>query len=377
MDDLPYLLALHSAERIGPTTLNQLNALPCSLSSLFETPEILTTFELKKNQLQAIQEALRTPDWKTVEQTLKWAEAEENHILPLSHEAYPELLKQIHTPPPILFVKGRLSVLSDIQLAMVGSRNPSVDGSETARQFAYHLAQHGMVITSGMALGIDTQSHTGALEAGGRSIAVAGTGLNRIYPARNKKLAWQLIEQGAIVSEYPLETGPLKANFPQRNRIISGLSVGTLVVEAALKSGSLITAREALEQGREIFAIPGSIHNPLSRGCHQLIKAGAKLVETADDIVEELASLMLASRLPEQPELFNTAKEEVIPEPDPLLPKVQQQILKNIGYSPVAVDRVIERSGLNASDVNANLVLLEINDYIQSHPGNMVSLKPE
>ena len=377
MDDLSYLLALHCAPRIGSTTLNQLCALPCSLSSLFETPEILTTFELKKSQLESIREALRTPDWKTVEQTLKWAEAEENHILLLSHKDYPELLKQIHSPPPLLFVKGHLAVLSDIQLAMVGSRNPSVDGSETAWQFAHHLAQHGMVITSGMALGIDTQSHKGALAAGGRSIAVAGTGLNRIYPARNKELAWQLIEQGAIISEYPLETGPLKANFPQRNRIISGLSVGTLVVEAALKSGSLITAREALEQGREVFAIPGSIHNPLSRGCHQLIKAGAKLVETADDILEELNSLMLASYMPDQPELFNTTKEAPIPEPDPLLPKVQQQILKNIGYSPVAVDQVIERSGLNAADVSANLVLLEINDYIQSHPGNMVSLKPK
>ncbi len=375
MDDLSYLLALHSAPRIGCSTLNQLCALPCSLSSLFETPDILTTFELKKSRLETIREALRTPDWKTVEQTLKWAEAEENHILLLSHKDYPELLKQIHSPPPLLFVKGHLAVLNDIQLAMVGSRNPGVDGSETAWQFAHHLAQHGMVITSGMALGIDTQSHKGALAANGRSIAVAGTGLNRIYPARNKELAWQLIEQGAIISEYPLETGPLKANFPQRNRIISGLSVGTLVVEAALKSGSLITAREALEQGREVFAIPGSIHNPLSRGCHQLIKAGAKLVETADDIVEELASLMLASRLPDQPELFNTTKKAPIPEPDPLLPKVQQQILKNISYSPVAVDQVIERSGLSAADVSANLVLLEINDYIQSHPGNMVSLK--
>ncbi len=318
MDDLSYLLALHCASRIGSTTLNQFCALPCSLSSLFETPEILTTFELKKSQLETIREALRTPDWKTVEQTLKWAEAEENHILLLSHKDYPELLKQIHSPPPLLFVKGHLSVLSN---------------------------------------------------------AVAGTGLNRIYPARNKELAWQLIEQGAIISEYLLETGPLKANFPQRNRIISGPSVDTLVVEAALKSGSLITAREALEQRREVFVIPWSIHNPLSRGCHQLIKAGAKLVETADDILEELDSLMLASHMPDQPELFNTTKEVPIPEPDPLLPKVQKQILKNIGYSPVAVDQVIERSGLNAADVNANLVLLEINDYIQSYPGNMVSLK--
>ncbi len=376
MDDLSYLLALHSAPRIGPKILQQICSLNHPLARLFDTPEILATLELKKAQFEALQEAIKTPDWKTVEQTLKWAESEENHILLLSHKDYPELLKQIHTPPPLLFVKGHLDVLNEIQLAIVGSRNPTVDGSETAWQFAHHLAQHGMVITSGMALGIDTQSHNGALAAGGHSIAVAGTGLQRIYPARNKKLAWQLIEQGAIISEYPLETGPLKANFPQRNRIISGLSVGTLVVEAALKSGSLITAKDALEQGREVFAIPGSIHNPLSRGCHQLIKAGAKLVETADDIIEELASLMLASRLPEHPELFSYAPKQSIPKPDPLLPKIQQQILKYIGYSPVATDQIIERSGLNAAEVNANLVLLEINDYIQSHPGSQVSLKP-
>ena len=378
MDDLPYLLALHSAPRIGPQVLNQICSLSCPLSEVFKKPALLKTLELnlKPPQFEALKQAITSPDWKTVEQTLKWAKSNDNHILLISQKNYPELLKQISSPPPILFIKGQRELLNDIQLAIVGSRNPTVDGRETAWQFAHHLAQNGMVITSGMALGIDTQSHTGALASGGKSIAVAGTGLNRIYPARNKKLAWQLIEQGAIISEYPLDTGPLKANFPQRNRIISGLSVGTLVVEAALKSGSLITAKEALEQGREVFAIPGSIHNPLARGCHQLIKAGAKLVETAEDILEELSSLMLASRLADTPDLFSTTKQDKIPEPDPLLPKIQQQILKNIGYTPVAVDGIIERSGLNAADVNANLVLLEINDYIQSHPGNQVSLKP-
>lgn len=269
---------------------------------------------------------------------------------------------------------------------MVGSRNPSIDGHETAWQFAHHLAQHGMVITSGMALGIDAQSHYGALKAKGKSIAVAGTGLDRIYPARHKELAWQLIEHGAIVSEYPLGTGPMKYNFPQRNRIISGLSVGTLVVEAAQKSGSLITAYSALEQAREVFAIPGSIHNPLSRGCHQLIKSGAKLVETAEDILEELASLMFAS----QSNMNNSAagsnstnisiapvnnSHEEYQSIDPLLPKIQQKILKNLGYNPISVDTLTIRSGLSVAEINANLVLLEVEDYIQSHPGRMVSLK--
>ncbi len=376
MDDLSYLLALHCAPHIGPQALSQLYNLGCPISKIFEDPEPLKELTLKKAQYQALIKAAASPDWKTVEQTLQWAEQENNYILQLTDPQYPELLKLIHSPPPLLFVKGQPEVLNTIQLAMVGSRNPSIDGSETAWQFAHHLAQNGMVITSGMALGIDSQSHAGALAAGGESIAVAGTGLNRIYPARNKKMAWQLIEQGAIVSEYPLETGPLKANFPQRNRIISGLSVGTLVVEAALKSGSLITARNALEQGREVFAIPGSIHNPLARGCHQLIKTGAKLVETAEDILEELSSLMLASRLSSTSDNIQPLPEQQkIPEIDPLLPKIQQQLLKNIGFAPVAVDQIIDRSGLNAADVNANLVLLEISDYIQSHPGGLVSLK--
>ncbi len=376
MDDLSYLLALHGAPAIGPHTLSQLYHLNCPISKIFEDPEPLKDLALKKTQYQALIQATASPNWKTVEQTLNWAEQENNFILQLSDPRYPELLKLIHSPPPLLFVKGQAEVLNAIQLAMVGSRNPSIDGSETAWQFAHHLAQNGMLITSGMALGIDSQSHAGALAAaGGKSIAVAGTGLNRIYPARNKTMAWQLIEQGAIVSEYPLDTGPLKANFPQRNRIISGLSVGTLVVEAALKSGSLITARDALEQGREVFAIPGSIHNPLARGCHQLIKAGAKLVETAEDILEELSSLMLASRLSSSSDNLPPPEQQKIPEIDPLLPKIQQQLLKNIGFSPVPVDQIINRSGLHAADVNANLVLLEISDYIQSHPGGLVSLK--
>jgi len=173
----------------------------------------------------------------------------------------------------MLYVMGNPLLLKDIQIAMVGSRNPTPTALETANQFAYYLAQNGMVITSGLALGIDASSHKGALQANGKTIAVAGTGIDRVYPAKHKDLAHQIVENGAIVSEFPLGTAPLRANFPKRNQIISGLSVGTLVVEAALKSGSLITARLAMEQGREVFAIPGSIHNPLAKGCHLLINS--------------------------------------------------------------------------------------------------------
>ena len=375
MDDLPYWLALHKISGIGPQTLGLIFKQFTDPKVLFDSPGAIKQLDLTPARRKALETALKTPDWQAVEQDLLWSEAPENHIIVINQAQYPELLKQIHSPPAILFVKGQPKILNDIQLAMVGSRNPSVDGHESAWQFAHHLARHGMVITSGMALGIDAQSHYGALAANGKSIAVAGTGLDRIYPARHKELAWKLAEQGAIVSEYPLGVGPLKQNFPQRNRIISGLSVGTLVVEAALKSGSLITAHTALEQGREVFAIPGSIHNPLSRGCHQLLKSGAKLVETADDILEELSSLMLASRMMHSDNTTDEIKANHQPAINSLLPKVQQQILKNIGYSPMSIDTLIVRSGLNAAEINANLVLLEVDDYIQTHPGGQVSLK--
>ncbi|MCU7938027.1 MAG: DNA-processing protein DprA [gamma proteobacterium symbiont of Bathyaustriella thionipta] len=375
MDDLSYWLALHKAPGIGPATFSQLFEHFQKPETLFNSPEALNTLNLAPARRLAVQKAIQEPDWSMVEQELEWSEAPENHILLLTQTEYPELLKQIHAPPPLLFVKGQLSVLSDIQLAMVGSRNPSVDGHETAWQFAHHLAQSGMVITSGMALGIDAQSHYGALEAKGKSIAVAGTGLDRIYPARHKKLAWQLVEQGAIISEYALGTGPMKHNFPQRNRIISGLSVGTLVVEAALKSGSLITAQTALEQAREVFAIPGSIYNPLTRGCHQLIKSGAKLIENADDILEELSNLMFASQLGSMNNQSTTPSPDTVQNSHSLLPKIQQQILKQIGFNPVSIDTIINRSGLSNAEINANLVLLEVDDYIQSHSGGLVSLK--
>ena len=375
MDDLPYCLSLQKAPGIGSLSFNQLASQFSDIKQLFDSPEKINQSQLSAAKKKSLIQYLRSPDWSTIEKELRWAESDENHILHLKHPDYPELLKQIHSPPAILFVKGKVSVLNDIQLAMVGSRNPSVDGSESAYQFSRHLASNGMVITSGMALGIDAQSHRGALSCQGKSIAVAGTGLDRIYPARHKDLAWKLLEHGAIISEYSLGVGPNKQNFPQRNRIISGLSVGTLVIEAALKSGSLITAKYALEQAREVFAIPGSIHNPLSRGCHQLIKSGAKLVETAADILEELSSLMLASRINLEHENNFASQTNNHQEINPLLPKVQQLILKNIGYSPASIDTIIERSKLSAAEVNANLVLLQVDDYIQSHPGGMISRK--
>jgi DNA processing protein len=211
--------------------------------------------------------------------------------LTVTDPRYPPQLADIHDPPPLLYVRGEVQLLSEPQIAIVGSRNPTPGGAEITQEFARHLTGYGLIVTSGLAQGIDGAAHLGALE-NGRTIAVFGTGLDRVYPAAHRTLARQIAENGALVSEFPPGCEPLAQNFPRRNRLISGLSLGVLVTEAALKSGSLITARTALEQGREVFAVPGSIRNPLARGCHALLRDGAKLVESAADILAELAPLL-------------------------------------------------------------------------------------
>lgn len=230
-----------------------------------------------------------TLDWSGVDKDLAWAEQPACRLLTMADVGYPQLLKEIDTSPPVLFVRGDVKLLSTMQIAIVGSRHPSRSGVENASDFAEYFSTRGLTITSGLALGIDGAAHRGALRGTGRTVAVMGNGLDGIYPRRHQRLADQIVEQGGVlVSEFSVGIGPKPEHFPRRNRIISGLSVGTLVVEAALKSGSLITARLALEQGREVFAIPGSIHNPLAKGPHALIQQGAKLVETALDVFEEL-----------------------------------------------------------------------------------------
>jgi DNA processing protein len=226
------------------------------------------------------------------EQTAKWLAAPNHHIIESESDDFPELLRQIPGPPTLLYVVGDKDALHLPALAVVGSRNPTRGGIQNAYNFSNYLARSGFCIVSGLAQGIDTAAHKGALDAGAKTVAFLGHGIDRVYPAENRDLAHRIAEHGALCSEYPLGSPPRGEHFPQRNRLISGLSLGTLVIEAAKRSGSLISARLASEQGREIFAIPGSIHNPLSRGCHQLIKQGAKLVESADDIVSELAPLV-------------------------------------------------------------------------------------
>lgn len=275
---------------------------------------------------------------------------------------YPKLLKEIPSPPSVLYALGNLNLLHTPQIAMVGTRKPSVPGRDTARQFAAHLAKSGLTITSGLALGIDGASHEGALDVQGNTIAVLGNGLHHTYPKSHRELQARIAEQGLLLSEFPPDTAPRADNFPRRNRIISGLSVATLVVEAAVKSGSLITANVAAEQGREVFAIPGSIHNPQARGCHALIKNGAKLVETVFDVFEELQPLLQFQLDFAQP-ANNTENLS-----GPGLDKKLSTVLKYIDYCPTPIDVVIERCRGQRDVIYAALVQLELAGHIVSTP---------
>lgn len=313
--------------------------------------------------------ALRKPDLAAIERDLDWVQAPNRHILHLDDPRYPRLLADIADPPPVLFVVGDPELLAQPQLAMVGSRNPSPSGSRTACDFARHLAQSGLLITSGMATGIDAAGHQGALDAGAPTLAVMGTGPDRVYPARHRELAHRIAETGALVTEFPPGSDSRAAHFPRRNRIISGLALGTLVVEAALKSGSLITARLAAEQGREVFAIPGSIHNPLARGCHALIRQGAKLVEQAADILQELAPQLL----PLLAEEHASEAADLPPEGQPDDPDYRL-LLQQLDHDPQPLDQIIERSGLTAEAVSSMLLLLELDGKVTAFPGSRYCL---
>ena len=299
--------------------------------------------------------------WPDVERDLDWAAQPAHHVITLHDAAYPVLLREIADPPPLLFVHGDASLLASPQLAIVGSRNPTPSGAQTAHDFAAHLARTGLTITSGLALGIDAASHRGALEAGGATLAVAGTGLDRVYPASHRDVAHAIAERGALISEFPPGTPPLPEHFPRRNRLISGLALGTLVVEAALRSGSLITARHALEQGREVFAIPGSIHNPLARGCHALIRQGAKLVETAADIVEELGAL---ARFAGTSSSSGATEAKTAVDDSPLSDPDYRKLFDCMDFVPSSIDQLVERSGLTPEAVSSMLLIMELQGYV-------------
>lgn len=354
---LPYWLAATYLPGIGPRTLLRLLDHFSDITTLFHaTADDLRAIGLSEKQILA----LKQPDWQAVESDLAWLQIAGNHIIAFSDPDYPALLKEISDPPLVLYVRGDKSVLTKMQIAMVGARNATPTGLKNAEWFAKSLAQAGCVITSGLAAGVDAAAHRGALAVGQITIGVAGTGLNHIYPRSHHALVEDICKKGAVISEFSLDTKPHAANFPRRNRIIAGMSVGTLVVEAAVKSGSLITARHAIEHGRDVFAIPGSIHNPLARGCHHLIRQGAKLVETANDILEELGALTSAFIPQDEPQSA------------PALLLKESQLLEKIEYEITPIDMIILHSGLTAGEVSSILLSLELHGYVKSVPGGYV-----
>jgi DNA processing protein len=313
------------------------------------------------------QTALSDPSWQEADKQLTWQEKNPStqHIIFWDSPTYPTRLSAIPDAPPVLWVRGDIKALNEPQIAIVGSRNASASGNKIAFEFAQEFAQSGMMVTSGLAGGIDAAAHAGALAAkDGQSIGVLGTGVDVMYPARNKPLAEQMLTRGAIVSEFPLGARAEAWHFPQRNRIISGLSLGILVVEAAENSGSLITARLALEQGREVFAIPGSIHNPLAKGCHQLIKRGqAKLSETVADVLSELSGQLRP---------FLTEKTATSPPPDDLS-DAAKMLLMQIPFEPMLGDDLIVKAKISAAECASLLLELEMSDSVEIYGGNKIA----
>jgi len=305
---------------------------------------------------------------QTILKALQWREHPQHHILTLADDAFPRLLKEIPNPPLLLYISGNIAILNHPQIAMVGSRNPTPSGAEHAYQFARDLTEAGLYVTSGLAIGIDGASHKGAVDLKQPTIAVLGSGLNHIYPRRHQALANAIIDHGgALVSMFPLDSPPKKHHFPMRNRIISGLSLGTFVVEAALKSGSLITARFAGEQGRDVYALPSSIHNPLAKGCHHLIKQGAKMVETLSDILEEIPGM--------SPQQIKSPTKSASNAAIPGLDCAQRKLLECVEFSGTTTERIIARSGLPTPDVLAMLVNLQMYGYITPTYGGYSRVK--
>jgi len=354
--DLVYWLMLLRAPNVGTHTFYK-------ALKVFESPEqvfLASTTQRKACGVfrQETLDFIEQNDTSLVQADLDWVKADDCHILTLIDNGYPEQLKTISDPPPLLYVRGDVSCLTLPQLAIVGSRNPSSGGKQNAHEFAKSLSNLDIVITSGMASGIDASAHIGALEADKPTIAVCGTGLDRIYPAKHKSLAHQISTKGALVSEFYIGTAPTATNFPRRNRIISGLSLGTLVVEASIKSGTMITAKLAAEQGKEVFAVPSSIHNPLSQGCHHLIKQGAKLVESVEDILDELQI-----DLPEPDQENNSTTSEKYTHNN------SSVLLKYLSYDAINIDEIVEKSGLSPQIVTQELLLLELKNAVEKVDG--------
>ncbi|XVJ71695.1 MAG: DNA-protecting protein DprA [Rhizobacter sp.] len=361
-DELSAWLRLVTTPGLGRDTMRRLLAAFGSPQAIFlAPPNALQDHIGAKKAMAAL---VRSADnlEATLDLTQRWlaeSASAPRHIVTLGDPHYPSDLLQTADPPLLLYAQGNLSLLGTRKIAIVGSRNPTAQGVENARAFARHLSQAGWTVVSGLALGIDGAAHEGALQGEGSTIAVVGTGLDRVYPKDHHALAHQISLQGLMLSEYPLGTPPLPGCFPQRNRIIAGLASGTLVVEATLKSGSLITAKLAAECGREVLAIPGSIHAPQSRGCHALIKQGAKLVETASDVLEEL------------PQMPGLPGRETVRDTPASGSSIDKPLLELMGYDLISLDGLSERSGTSPATLSAQLLELELDGHVARLPGQL------
>jgi DNA processing protein len=366
-------LAALRAPRLGAAKLLQLLDVFGAMDALMAAgPAALARLGLEAGTIRA----LRHPNVRLLDADLAWLDQAGHDLLTWDSDRYPVLLREIPAPPAALFVDGDASVLWQPQLAVVGSRNPTAGGIRNAREFSVALVLQGLAVTSGLASGIDGSAHAAAIDVGGKTVAVTGTGLDRVYPASNSALAAHIRSQGVLVSEFPPGTQPRRSHFPARNRIIAGLSLATLVVEAGMNSGSLITARLAAEQGREVFALPGSIHNPMSRGCHRLIREGARLVESAMEILEEIAPLAghlaraISPAAPSrQPDSLDNGGQHPNLAADPAYRKLRSCL----GYDPMSMDSIIRHSGLTAKAVSAMLPILELRGEVEAHPGGRFS----
>ncbi|HOV95992.1 MAG TPA: DNA-processing protein DprA [Thermomonas sp.] len=314
--------------------------------------------------------AIRTPDAAALRNAAEWLQAPGHHLLGWRDAEYPPLLRRIASPPAMLFVAGDPAQLWRPAVAIVGSRTATAGGCTNAGQFARQLAKAGLCIASGLAAGIDAAAHSATLEAGGVTVAVLGTGPDIAYPARHQTLLERIAATGAVVSEHPPGTGPLRQHFPSRNRILAGLSLGTLVIEAALRSGALITAHQAIDAGREVFAVPGSIHNPMVRGCHRLIREGATLVETPQEVIDALTPLVLDLARALQGELCASPLPSVAPAQSPLLAQTNyNRLWQALGHDPTGMDALEERTGLTVAELSAMLLTLELEGHVAAEHG--------
>ena len=356
-------LRLERTSGIGTRTVRKLLDAFGSIDAILEAGRDELGAHIGPAQARALCTPASAETQRLLEATLRWREQPGHHVLALGEPGYPELLANIPDPPLLLYIKGRVELLASPMLAMVGSRNASTQGRANALAFAEALSGAGLCIVSGLALGIDAAAHEGALKGQGATVAVIGTGPDLIDPARNRALSERIAVDGCIVSEYPVGTPPLSGNFPKRNRIISGLAAGVLVVEAAAQSGSLITARQAAEQGREVFAIPGSIHASLAKGCHILIREGAKLVDTAADVLEAMAwsPLVRAAAQPAPAQRLDNA-----------VPAGSEALLAALGHDPVEPDILLASLGMSPALLSSQLLALELVGMLERRPGGRV-----